>query len=274
MSATETAGGSAATESREPWTIPLRDPEVPDGWVTGPPDFVGVGAQRCGTTWWYRGAIRPHPKMKRRAEPGKEIHFFDRFFDGEIPADLPERYARQFPRPEGAITGEWTPRYMHDPWTPPLLKQCAPEARIIMMLRDPIERYRSGVAREQRLASGRGEDLRIAVIGDAIYRSLFAKQVERLIELFGRDQLLVLQYEACLADPLGQMRRTQEFLGLEPLSEAPGRLLRDANSKPKPEMPTALRDALMDRLRDDVEQTAELLPDIELSLWPNFADLA
>ena len=104
MSATETAGDSAATGAREPWTDPLPDPEVPDGWVTGAPDFVGVGAQRCGTTWWYRGAIRTHPQMVREAKPGKEIHFFDRFFDGEAPDDLPELYARQFPRPEGSIT--------------------------------------------------------------------------------------------------------------------------------------------------------------------------
>jgi len=274
MSATETAGGSAATESREPWTVALTDPEVPEGWATGPPDFVGVGAQRCGTTWWYRGAIRTHPQMVREAKPGKEIHFFDRFFDGEVPGDLPKRYARQFPRPEGSITGEWTPRYMHDPWTPPLLRQCAPDTRILTMLRDPIERYRSGVIREQKLAAERGEELRIAVIGDAIHRSLYAKQLERLQELFGQERLLVLQYERCLAEPLGEMRRTQEFLGLEPLAEAPPRLVKESSSAPKPEMAPVLREALHERLRDDVARTAELCPDLDLSLWPNFAELA
>jgi hypothetical protein len=163
---------------------------------------------------------------------------------------------------------------MHDPWTPPLLKQCAPDARILTMLRDPIERYRSGVIREQRLAGERGEDLRIAVIGDAIYRSLYAKQMERLQELFGQDRLLVLQYERCLADPVGEMRRTQEFLGLEPLEEAPARLVKESSSGPKPEMDRVLREALRERLSEDVQQTAKLCPDLDLSLWPNFTELA
>ena len=96
--------------------------------------------------------------LRARSKPGKEIHFFDRFWDGrEVPADLPGAYARQFPRPEGELTGEWTPRYMHDFWALPLLKAAAPEARILVMLRDPVDRYRSGIAREQRARrEGRG----------------------------------------------------------------------------------------------------------------------
>jgi Sulfotransferase domain len=264
----------ATAEVREPWTVPLDDPPCPEGWVTGPPDFVGVGAQRCGTTWWYRGAIRTHPKVIREAKPGKELHFFDRFFDGQAPGDVAERYARQFPRPADAMTGEWTPRYMHDFWTPPLLKRCAPEARILVMLRDPVERYRSGVLREQRLAAERGTDLRLAVIGDAIQRSLYADQLERLLELFGTKQVLVLQYERCLADPLAQMRRTQSFLGLEPLDEAPARLVKESSSGAKPDLPADLRESLVERMREDVARTAGLCAELDLALWPNFTELA
>jgi hypothetical protein len=264
----------ATAEVREPWTVPLDDPPCPEGWITGPPDFVGVGAQRCGTTWWYRGAVRSHPQVVRKAKPGKEIHFFDRFFDGDVPDDVADRYSRQFPRPADAITGEWTPRYMHDFWTPPLLKRCAPDARILVMLRDPIERYRSGVIREQRLASERGTDFGLAVVGDAVHRSLYATQLERLYELFSRDQVLVLQYERCLADPLGQMRRTQEFLALEPLDEAPPRLVKESSSGPKPSLPATLREALVARMGEDVARTAELCPDLDLALWPNFAGQA
>jgi hypothetical protein len=263
-----------SAEVREPWTVPLDDPPVPEGWVTGPPDFVGVGAQRCGTTWWYRGAIRKHPRVVREAEPGKELHFFDRFFDGEAPDDIAERYARHFPRPAEAITGEWTPRYMHDFWTLPLLHRCAPEARILVMLRDPVERYRSGIAREQRIAPRRGGDFRLSEIGDAMYRSLYSKQLELLMELYDRERVLVLQYERCRADPLGEMQRTQAFLGLEPLDEAPRRLVKESGAAPKPDLPEPLRRGLVTRLRDDVARTAEICPEIDVALWPNFSDLA
>lgn len=254
------------------WAQPISEPEVPPGWRTGPPDLVGVGAQRAGTTWWWRGAIRPHPGFVREAKPGKEIHFFDRFWDGQdIPSDLGERYARQFPRPENAITGEWTPRYMHDFWVPPLLAQVAPEAKILIMLRDPVERYRSGLARELRLASEDGKPLELGIVGDAVYRSMYARQLERIFDLFGRDRVLVLQYERCLEEPLGEMQRTHRFLGLEPMAELPRRLHREHKPNPKRELPSLLHEELTARLADDTHRTAELCPDIDLSLWPSAA---
>lgn len=257
--------------SPQRYLLPIEDPEVPAGWTTGPPDVVGIGAQRAGTTWWWRGAIRTHPGFVREAKPGKELHFFDRFWDGrEIPADLAESYARQFPRPEGAITGEWTPRYMHDFWTLPLLCRAAPEARILVMLRDPVERYRSGIAREQRLADERGEPLEIAIVGDAVYRSLYSPQLERVFELYPRERVLVLQHERCAAEPLAEMQRNQAFLGLEPLSEMPDLLVRQHKpSQNKRDLPGELTAELIGRLADDAHRTAELCPEIELGLWPS-----
>ncbi|MEO8092280.1 MAG: sulfotransferase [bacterium] len=253
------------------YLLPVTDPEVPDGFSTGPPDLVGVGAQRAGTTWWWRGAIRSHPGFVRESKPGKEIHFFDRFWDGrEIPADLASQYARQFPRPEGAITGEWTPRYMHDFWALPLLARAAPEAKILVILRDPVERYRSGIAREQRLAEEDGTPLEIAVVGDAVYRSMYAQQLERLFELFDRERVLVLQYERCSADPLAEMQRTQRFLGLEPLTEMPWLLVREHKpSQNKRDLRPELGDELAGRLAEDARRTAELSPGLDLALWPS-----
>jgi hypothetical protein len=37
---------------RKPWNAPLVIPDCPEGQVTGTPDYVGIGAQRCGTSWW------------------------------------------------------------------------------------------------------------------------------------------------------------------------------------------------------------------------------
>ncbi|MGI9019987.1 MAG: sulfotransferase domain-containing protein [Solirubrobacterales bacterium] len=251
------------------YLLPLPDPEVPEGQVTGPPDLVGIGAQRAGTTWWWRGAVRSHPGFARDVKPGKELHFFDRFWDGrEVPGDLAAAYARQFPRPEGRLTGEWTPRYMHDHWTLPLLHAAAPDARILVMLRDPVDRYRSGIAREQALAEDAGEPLEIAIVGDAVHRSLYSAQMRRLFELYARERVLLLQYERCRADPLGEMQRTQRFLGLDPLSEVPADLERQVGrAREKPGLPGPQLAELRKRLGEDAHATAELCPEIDLSLW-------
>lgn len=256
-----------------PGTFAPEFPDCPPGQRTGPPDVVGVGAQRGGSTWWWRGAIRSHPGFVREVKPGKELHFFDRFWDGrEIPADLPEQYARHFPRPEGAITGEWTPRYMHDFWALPLLRRCAPEAKVLVMLRDPLDRYRSGIAREQAAAERHEIATDISVVGDAVYRSLYFKQLERLFELFGRERVLILQYERCTADPIAEMQRTHRFLGLEPLTEMPSDLDRQVGkAREKLAVEPELQAELSSRFADDARRTAELCPEVDLSLWPSVA---
>ena len=90
-------------------------------------------------------ALDSHPSVVRVDTCLKELHYFDRFWDGDVPADLVARYHRYFPRPAGGVTGEWTPRYMYDHWSLRLLRRAASEARILVILRDPIERYRSAL---------------------------------------------------------------------------------------------------------------------------------
>jgi hypothetical protein len=264
--------------ARRPPKIPIEPPLCPDGWRTGPPDFVGVGVQRAGTSWWFRGGIEPHEDYQPPGELPKELHFFDRYWDGKVPDDLAERYARLFPRPEGKFTGEWTPRYMADFWTMPLLRRAAPEARILVMLRDPLDRYRSAIAREQALAREEQEDGRVVlpVVADAAWRGFYGAQLERVFAHFPREQVLVLQYERCRAEPMPELRRTHEFLGVPPLAEVPERLLRErgeGRSKRRhevPDLPPAVRDGLAELWSEDVARLAELCPDLDLSLWPAF----
>lgn len=267
-------GAEAPGPIRHQWQKQIVVPEVPAGWHTGPPDFVGVGAQRGGTTWWYRGAIRPHPQVANPEGPRKEIHFFDRFFAESAPpiAELAARYAELFPRQDGQITGEWTPRYMSDFWALRMIREIAPGARILIMLRDPVERWRSGIGRDVRKAEREGYAGSAAVSGDNLYRSMYFEQVKRALDLFGPDRVLVLQFEKALADTLGEMRRTHEFLEIEPLEELPKRLARDApDHAKKPDLDPLLRDELVERLRGDVDRLAALCPEIDVARWPNFS---
>lgn len=254
------------------WARPIEVPACPPGWATGPPDFVGIGAQRSGTSWWYRG-LEEHPRIAALESQAKELHYFNRFWQGEPPAEFAETYASLFPRPEGAIAGEWTPRYMLDFWTPMLLGEAAPEAKLLVILRDPVERFRSGVERAVRRSPG-GAPIDLGRVSDAVHRSLYAAQLGRVLDHFPREQLLVLQFERCRDEPLEQLARTWRFLGLEPLDDAPASMLHGAGAREKPELPERWRGELVARLADDVRDLAARFgDDIDLARWPNFSEL-
>ncbi|CAN5504495.1 hypothetical protein BH10ACT11_BH10ACT11_19240 [soil metagenome] len=251
-----------------PWQAQIDPPEVPEGWKTGPPDFVGIGAQRCGTSWWF-DTLRRHPAIQ--SAPGKELHYFDWYLDAEVNDDYISRYHALFPRGEGTITGEWTPRYMSDTWAMRMLREAAPDAKLLVMLRDPVERYRSAAARERWLAGGQMKT-RLAVLADAAWRGFYYEQLKHVYSLYPRDQVLVLQFEQAVADPVSHMERTCEFLGITPLPEPPRRLTTHKKPKhPKKEMPDWFRADLANRYREDNERLLELVPDFDLSLWKSYA---
>ncbi len=250
-----------------PPTEPLpQPPETPHGWRPGPPDYVGVGTARSGTTWWD-SLIRAHPRVSRPEGTPKEVHFFDSLWRGPLSEAEIARYHAFFARPEGQLSGEWTPGYMLDVWTPPLLRRAAPEARLLVLLRDPVERFRSGrTLAENRLTVG---STARAAANAAFNRGVYADQLLRLWAAFPREQVLVLQYERCVADPATELRRTYEFIGLEPEIPAEldvaGRV--NASRGPKVTLSAWQEDQLARRYAAENERLATLLPEFDLSLW-------
>ena len=122
----------------------MRSPldRVKAGGAPGPPDFVGVGALGSGAGWWH-SMLLAHPEIAPPRARRRALHFFDRFCAREMTGADVAAYHERFPRREGTISGEWTGRYMCDAWTPPLLRRAAPDAKLLVMLSDPIERYRA-----------------------------------------------------------------------------------------------------------------------------------
>ena len=167
--------------------------------------------------------MRRHPDVER-SPLGKEVHYFDRFWQGNAPNDLAAEYASLFPRSPGQVVGEWTPRYLADFWTAPLIREAAPDARILVILRDPIARYRSAIARLHRFAAERGTPILLASVSDATWRGFYCQQLRHVLDFFPREQVLVLQFERCVGTPQAEMERTWRFLGLEAPQKAPGRL--------------------------------------------------
>ena len=253
--------------------MPPRVPSCPPGWRTGPPDFIGLGVQRGGTTRWF-DLIASHPEV---VEPTgeKELHYFDRFHVGKCTAADLDGYHDYFPRDDGRMVGEWSPIYMSAPWIPRLLAAAAPDARLLVSVRDPVERYLSGLEHNGRTARERGIPLSRLAPLEAFMRGFYHAQLIGLLDHFDRSQILVLQYERCAKEPLSELRRTFEFLGLKDTE-----LSLDIHAHPnssgskKPLVDPDTRESYVRAYRDDVASLIDSFPEIDVRLWPNFAQLA
>ncbi len=152
-----------------------------------------------------------HPGVSDRPDLHKERHFLSRF--GSEPFDEAEiaRYHGWFPRIPGTLAGEWTPDYLWFPWVPRLLDRAAPEARLLVILRDPVERFCSGVAHQLRNGAKRTG----ATVAEAIERGFYDRQLAAWKSSSDNGRMLVLQYEMCVRDPESQVIRTYGHLGLD-----------------------------------------------------------
>jgi hypothetical protein len=200
------------------------------------PDFVIIGTQKGGTTYLYH-LLGQHPLVQPAAS--KELHFFDLFYEEGI-----EWYRRCFPAPRWedgrrTITGEASPYYLFHPYAAERMAKVVPEARLIALLRNPVDRayslYQQQVkkghetlkfeeameAEEARLRSERGrmlEDEHLASFEHQHFsylsRGIYVDQLPRWFRFFGREQLLVLKSEDFFENPIETLQVVLEFLGL------------------------------------------------------------
>ena len=253
-------------------------PEPPEGFEILPPDFVGIGVQKCGTTWWH-DLISMHPDvddssyLKGQVNPPylhKERHFFDRFFNREFTDNDKATYTKWFARPKGKLAGEWTPRYLAEHWAPSLLKKAAPDAKLLVMLRDPIDRFQSGMRHAARYKPNvNGNDAHVHFM-----RGLYYQQLTFWLSAFAKNQILVLQYEKCRQDPKAEINRTLDFLGLEPFEYDSSNFETRKNLTKNEQVYSIDKQhcqSLIDAYRYDVQQLVNELPGIDVSLWKHFS---
>ncbi|HEY9295730.1 MAG TPA: sulfotransferase domain-containing protein, partial [Phormidium sp.] len=108
------------------------------------PDFIIIGAQKCGTTSLYEYLIQ-HPQILAASK--KEVHFFDLNFAKGV-----DWYRQQFkPVSQKSITGEASPYYIFHPLVPQRIYQLFPQVKLIVLLRNPVERAISHYYHEVRL---------------------------------------------------------------------------------------------------------------------------
>lgn len=176
---------------------------VPDAEIAFPP-VIGVGAQKSGTTSAFTLLKRHGLQVPSRARWAKEMHAFaspDMSLSEQVD-DYRDAF-RGLSRP-----GEWTPTYMNSSRAIQGIYQAFPGARIVIFLRDPVERFFSAV--EHGRASGRVD--RNLTADGLVERSLsgdvetwweksllglgvYSKPLERVLRTFPRDQIFIGFFE-------------------------------------------------------------------------------
>jgi hypothetical protein len=206
--------------------------------------------------------VEQHPQVVSLGWAAKELHHFDDHWRAD--ARGAEDYAAHFRRRPGQVAGEWTPRYMWDPWAVPALLEAAPRAKLLVIVRDPLARFRSGVRHAAKL---RGEPSADDVTS-AFSRGLYAAQLEPLLSIVEPRQLLVLQFEQCVREPDVFLDQTFTFLGLDPFRPT-GEGQRNEAVAADLDLSSVLVEAVRERYAADAHRLAALFPDsIDLDLWP------
>ena len=225
------------------------------------PEFLGVGVQKGGTTTLQR-LLEQHPGAFLPA--AKELHYFSLHYAlGE------DWYREQFAQ-AGAQQrcGEITPYYLFHPLAPARIQALLPQARLIVLLRDPVERALSqyfhslrlgleplelepALAAEAQRLAGAEAALAAADGRDRSHqdRSRYEQQLQRLEALFAAEQLLVLRSEDLFAQPERVWEQVLTFLGLEALPLPPLAQPANAGQGESAKLPQRLRQALREQLQ-------------------------
>jgi hypothetical protein len=231
----------------------------------GPPDFAVLGAADAGCDWWL-SLVADHPDVAPGHRSAEAAQFFAPYCTEPFGPDEIAAFCAWFPRRPGRIVGYWSPDALAYAWVVPLLALAAPGARMVVLVRDPVDRLLDGLAR----TADRRPEHPGSWLSDAVDRGFYADQLDRLHQVYPPDRVLVLQYERCVADPVGSLTRTYAFLGVDPTYRA-------RPLGPPAAADGSARDRLdprtLDRLRGmyaaDVAALAARCPDVDLDLWPN-----
>ena len=185
------------------------------------PQFVIIGSQKAGTTTLYE-VLRDHPQIFMPQK--KELNFF--FAQAEFDQGL-SHYARYFaPAPEGALRGEASPGYICHPKVAARLHNALPEAKLILTVRNPIDRaYSQYWDNRRQLSEFRSW---AKVIEEDCFtpyqpgrkgymaRGTYATYLNTWRALFGEDRIHIVVVDDLKADPKGTLADIYEFLGVDP----------------------------------------------------------
>ena len=242
------------------------------------PHFLGLGAPQAGTTWLYVN-LSAHPDVYLSEK--KETHYFTRHFH-KWPLSF---YASLFADGSEKVCGEITPgynllrldriRYIHS---------VVPDARLILIIRNPVERAWSSFRRQgAKAAQSRGigfeeideaqamryfqrhQDTEWGRAWDyepGLSHEDYTQQIDRWTSVYAEEQLFIGFFDELKSDPQSLLKKVCRHIGVStdidwssmPLSKV-------VNKNPEHPIPERYRDYLQDLYRPEIERLRERFGD-------------
>ena len=250
------------------------------------PDFYLIGAQKCGTSALYDYLVQ-HPCIHPCST--KEPRFFDKYYNRNInwykscfPFTFQKKFEIKFFHRK-FLTGEATERYFEHPHAPKRIKKLTPKAKFIVLLRNPIDRAYSHYnmryeSKKEELTfeqaikheKERTKDEFEKMVNDESYyskdyfhhsyleRSLYVDKLQRWMNVFSKDQFLILKSEEFFKDPNNIYNQVIKFLELQKW-ELPEYKKIGASKYNKPKMEPTTRKQLIDYFKPYNERLYKFL---------------
>ena len=173
------------------------------------PTFIGIGAQRAGTTWAYN-CLAEHPQVFMTRK--KEMHFFYVNYSRGL-----AWYEQQF-ADAGAVRarGEITPDYLYHENALVNIAKDVPRARLFVILRNPIDRAVSAFALHAERHAGRTFSEALDSDPELIDRGLYARHLRTVLRHIPRERLAILYYDDLVERPLEFVRSLYSFVEVDP----------------------------------------------------------
>lgn len=175
------------------------------------PDILGIGAQKCASSWLHAVA-GSHPEIGL-SDP-KEVDFFSYYFDRGY-----QWYETHFPKTSGAsVYFECSPSYFYDPRAPERAAAYRPDLKILALLRDPLKRAFSNHMHEIIKGHISACSFEEGLKNNPAYleQGLYATHLKRWFNAFPRDRIKVMFAEDISANPEAAAAEVFAFFGVAP----------------------------------------------------------
>jgi len=176
-------------------------------------DFLGIGVQKAGTTWLHR-MLGAHPEVFVAQGDDKDLRFFSSFYDFGFCW-----YEGYFAEAEQANRrGEISTSYFYSKDAPERVYRYNSEMRLILSLRNPVDRLISHHRHEIRIGHLKGElSLERGIDNNPSYveQSMYFTQLSRWLEYFPLSRFHIMIFEEVFRDPAKAIRDLYEFLAVD-----------------------------------------------------------
>lgn len=176
-------------------------------------DFIGIGAQKCATSWLYR-CLTQHPQVRTAVGPRKkEVHFFNQHYDRGY-----GWYHQNFEFGDW-LAGEYSTLYFYEKSVPERIYKYRRDVKLILSLRNPIDRAFSQHTHEIKTARLPRElydfEKALELNPSYIEQGKYASALERFLEFFDQRQIHIIWFDDIVSKPSTVICELYTFLGID-----------------------------------------------------------